>query len=37
MKFNVNQPGKNGPHAIKKTFGVVNKRPLLCINPAKLA
>jgi hypothetical protein len=37
MKFNVNQPGWNGPHAIKKTFGFVDKRPLLCVNPTKLA
>jgi hypothetical protein len=37
MKFNVNQSGWNGPCAIKTTFGVVDKRPLLCLNPAKLA
>jgi hypothetical protein len=36
MQFNVNQPGWNGPHAIKTAFGVVDKRPLLCVNPAKL-
>jgi hypothetical protein len=37
MKFNVSQPGWNGPHAIRKIFGVADKRPLVRIKPAKLA